>query len=97
MKKDIKKQKLLSKFERIMYSLCILIIISLIVGIVCCETNIAKTNLEIQKLEKDVEKQKKRNESLNMKIDEMTSLDNIKEISEQYGLSYHSENIKTIE
>ena len=97
MKKDLKKQKLLSKFERIMYRLCILIIIYLIVGIVCCETNIAKTNLEIQKLEKDVEKQKKRNESLNMKIDEMTSLDNIKEISEQYGLSYHSENIKTIE
>ena len=97
MKKDLKKQKLLSKFERIMYRLCILIIIYLIVGIVCCETNKAKKNLEIQKLEKDVEKQKKRNESLNMKIDEMTSLDNIKEISEQYGLSYHSENIKTIE
>ena len=31
-----------------------------------------------------------------MKIDEMTSLDNIKEISESYVLSYHSENIKTI-
>ena len=97
MKKEKKKQKLLSKFERIMYRLCILTIIALIVGIVCCETNIAQTNLEIQKLEKDVEKQEKRNESLNMKIDEMTSLENIKEISEQYGLSYHSENIKTIE
>ena len=37
------------------------------------------------------------NESLDMKIDELTSLDNIKEISEKYGLKYHSENIKTIE
>ena len=97
MKKEKTKQKLLSKFERIMYRLCIITIIGLIIGIVCCETNIAKTNLEIQKLEKEVEKQKKVNESLNMKIDEMTSLDNIKEISEQYGLSYRSENIKTIE
>ena len=89
-------KKFLSSFERLMYKLCILIIISLIVGIVCCETKLGQTNVEIQKLEREVEKQKKRNESLNMKIDEMTSLDNIKEISEEYGLSYHSENIKTI-
>ena len=97
MKKEMKKKKFLSNFERLMYKLCILIIISLIVGIVCSETSLAKTNVEIQKLEMEVEKQKKRNESLNMKIDEMTSLDNIKAVSEQYGLSYHSENIKTIE
>ena len=95
MKKD--KKKFLSSFERIMYKLCIVIIIALIVGIVCSETSLAQTNVEIQKLERDVEKQKKRNESLNMKIDEMTSLDNIKEVSEQYGLSYRSENIKTID
>ena len=95
MKKD--KKKFLSRFERIMYKLCIVIIIALSVGIVCSETSLAQTNVEIQKLERDVEKQKKRNESLNMKIDEMTSLDNIKEVSEQYGLSYRSENIKTID
>ena len=97
MKKNKKKKKLLSAFERFMYKLCILIIIALIIGIVCSETNIAQTNVEIEKLERDVEKQKKRNESLNMKIDEMTSLDNIKEISAEYGLSYRSENIKTID
>ena len=85
------------KNRRLMYKFCIFIIIALIVGIVCSETSLAQTNVEIQKLQNDVEKQKKRNESLNMKIDEMTSLDNIKEISNQYGLSYHSENIKTIE
>ena len=97
MKKEKKKKSFLSSFERWMYRLCILIIIALIIGIVCCETSLAQTNVEIQKLERSVEKQKKTNESLNMKIDEMTSLDNIKEISEKYGLSYHSENIKTID
>ena len=97
MKKEKKKKKFLSSFERFMYKLCILIIIGLIVGIVCSETSLAQTNVEIQKLEREVEKQKKRNESLNMKIDEITSLDNLKEVSEKYGLSYHSENIKTIE
>ena len=97
MKKEKKKKKFLSNFERFMYKLCILIIVALIVGIVCCETSLAQTNVEIQNLEREVEKQKKTNESLNMKIDEITSLDNIKEVSEQYGLAYHSENIKTIE
>ena len=96
MKKEKKKRKILSSFERLMYRLCIMIIIALIIGIVCCETSIAQTNVEIQKLEEKVEKQKKKNESLKMKIDEMTSLDNIKEISNEYGLSYRSENIKTI-
>ena len=97
MKKEKNRKRFLSAFERLMYKFCIFIIIALIVGIVCSETSLAQTNVEIQKLQNDVEKQKKRNESLNMKIDEMTSLDNIKEISNQYGLSYHSENIKTIE
>lgn len=96
MKKERKRKKFLSSFERIMYRLCIIIIIALIIGIVCSETSIAQTNVEIQKLEQKVEKQKKKNESLKMKIDEMTSLDNIKEISNEYGLSYRSENIKTI-
>ena len=30
------------------------------------------------------------------KIDEMTSLDRVKEVSSEYGLTYNSENIKTI-
>ncbi len=97
MKKEKKTKNFLSSFERLMYKLCIFIIIALIVGIVCSETSLAQTNVEIQKLESEIQKQKKRNESLNMKIDEMTSLDNIKEISEKYGLAYHSENIKTID
>lgn len=97
MKKDNKKKKqFLCKFERFMYKLCIVIIVGLIVLIVCSETSLAQINVEVQKMDKEVEQQKKRIESLEMKIDEMTSLENIKEISALYGLEYHSENIKTI-
>lgn len=92
-----KKKKFLSSMERFIYKILVVIIIFLIVGIVCSETTLARMNLDIQKLDTEVEKQRKRIESLNMKIDEMTSLDNIKEISEKYGLTYHSENIKTID
>lgn len=97
MKHEGKKQVFLSRFERLMYKICILIVVAFIVLIVCSETTMAQVNLEVQKLEREVLNQKKVNESLKMKIDEMTSLDNIKVISQEYGLSYNSDNIKTID
>ncbi len=96
MKKN-KKKRFFCKFERFMYKLCIVIIIGLIVGLVCGQTTLAKINLEVQKLNKEVTDQENINESLNIKIDEMTSLDNIQEVSKEYGLSYNSDNIKTID
>jgi len=92
-----KKKKFLCKLERTSYKLCIVIIIILIISIVCSQTTLAQINLEVQKLNKKVENYIDANESLNMKIDEMTSLDKIEKISEEYGLEYHSENIKTID
>ena len=95
MKKN--KQRIFCKFERFVYKLCIIVIIALIVGIVCSETSLAQINVDVQKNEKAVVLQKKKIESLEMKIDEMTSLDRIKEVSEEYGLSYNSNNIRTID
>ena len=92
-----KKKRFFCKFERFMYKLCIVIIIALIVGIVCSETSLAQVNVDVQRQEKEVELQKKKIESLGMKIDEMTALDRIKEVSAEYGLAYNSNNIRTIE
>ena len=97
MRKERKKQVFLSGMERFMITIGVLMVIVLIILIVCSETSLGQVNVEVQKLSKEVADQKKVNESLKMKIDEMTSLDNIKEISEKYGLEYHSENIKTID
>ena len=91
-----KKQQFFCKFERFMYMLCILVIVLLVVGIVFGQTSLAKINLEVQKLNKEVDASRNVNESLEMKIDEMTSLDRIKQVSQEYGLAYNSDNIKTI-
>ena len=96
MKKN-KKKRFFCALERVMYKFFIFLIISLVVLIVCTETTLAKKNIEVQNKSREVDKQKKVNESLQMKIDEMTSLENIKEISDEYGLYYNSENIKTVE
>ena len=94
--KKKKKDNIFSNLEKALYRLCIIIIILLIVGIVCGQTTIAQKNLEVQKLNKAVNDQRNKNESLEMKIDEMTSLDRVKEVSSKYGLAYNSENIKVI-
>ena len=95
--KSKKKKRFLSKLERFSYKICIFTIVILIIGIVCSQTNLAKINLEVQKLNDKVTDYKDINSSLNMKIDEMTSLDKIEKVSKEYGLEYHSDNIKTIE
>ena len=69
-------------------------IILLVVAIVFSETTLAQINIEVQQLESQVVEQQKVNDSLEMKIDEITSLDNINQISEEYGLSYNSDNVK---
>ena len=84
-------------FEKFMYKLFVVAIIGLVVLVVFSETTLAQVNVDVQRVEKEVLEQKKKIDSLEMKIDEMTSLDHIKEISLEYGLSYHSENIRTIE
>lgn len=97
MRKSKKRGRLLSSMERFVYKLFGVIIVVLIVLIVFSETTLAQINIESQKLEKEVDEKKKLNDSLEMKIDEMTSLDNINEISREYGLFYNSDNIRTIE
>ena len=51
---------------------------------------------KFEKQKKQIEEQKKTNESLAMTIDELASLTKIQEVAEQQGLSYNNSNIKTI-
>ena len=92
-----KKKNFLSSFERVMYRFCTIIIILLIVGIVCGQTTLAQVNLEVQKLNKEVNIQKNKNESLKMKINELASLENLESVAKKMGLSYTSNSIKTID
>lgn len=95
--KNKKNSRFLSKVERAMYKVCVVVIVFLVVLIVFSETTLAQKNIEVQKLNEEVVEQQKVNDSLQMKIDEMTSLENINDISGEYGLFYNSDNIRTIE
>lgn len=92
-----KKKKGFTKVEIFLYKSSLVIIVFLVVGIVFTSTAVSKMNIELQDMNKQVEKALDTNESLAMKINEMASLDNIQSISRNLGLAYNNENIKTIE
>ena len=95
--KKKKKKKGITKLEKFLYKSSVFIAVILLIGIVFTSATVSKMNIELQKMNKIVESQEDTNQSLTMKINEMASLENIQGISEELGLAYNNENIKTIE
>ncbi len=94
--KKVKKKYKISKFEKLIYSLAIFLLVISPISIVFSKATLSEINFEVEKQKKQIEEQKKTNESLAMTIDELASLTKIQEVAEQQGLSYNNSNIKTI-
>ena len=85
-----------SKFEKLLYTIAVILIVVAPVSVVFSKATLAKVNFEVEKQKKEIELQKKTNESLAMTIDELASLTKIQEVAEQQGLSYNNSNIKVV-
>ena len=94
--KKVKKRVKMSKFEKILYTLAIFLVVIAPVSIVFSKATLAQVNFEVEKKKKEIDIQKKTNESLAMAIDELASLTKIQEVAEQQGLSYNNNNIKVV-
>ena len=99
MKKKVKVEKRLkmSKFERLLYTLALFLLIMSPISVVFSKATLSKINFEVEKQKKEIEAQRKKNESIAMTIDELASLTKIQEVAEQQGLSYNNNNIKTVQ
>ena len=95
MAKSNTKLKLL-KGEKAMYFLLMALLIAIPMFNVYTSSLLSETNNEVEKLNKDIEKQELVNQGLSMQIDELASLENIQTIAENYGLSYNNSNIKSV-
>lgn len=96
MGKKKKKVQQTSKFERLLYALAIFLLVIAPISIVFSKATLAKVNFEVEKQKREIEEQKKTNESLAMAIDELASLTKIQAVAEEQGLSYNNSNIKTV-
>ena len=97
MKKNKKNKKGLTKLEKFIYKSFTMLGVFILIGIVVTSAVVSKMNIELQEMNKKVGTQEDTNQSLTMKINEMASLENIQGISENLGLAYNNDNIKTIE
>ena len=95
-KKRIKRIIKMSKFERLLYTFTIALSVISPFGIVFSQATLSKINFDVERAKQELSTQEKKNESLAMKVNELASLDNIKVVAEEQGLSYNNNNIKSI-
>ena len=96
MKRKVKKRYKVSKFERLIYTLAVFLLVISPISIVFSKATLSQINFEVERQKEQIEEQQKTNESLAMTIDELASLTKIQEVAEQQGLSYNNDNIKTV-
>ena len=94
--KKMRKRVKISKFERLIYTLAVFLIVIAPVSIVFSKATLAKINFDVEKEKKEISVQKKTNESIAMTIDELASLTKIQQVAEEQGLSYNNSNIKSV-
>lgn len=95
MKKKGKNIKIL-KGEKLLYIILFFLVIAVPISNVFIKALLSETNIEVEKLKAECEKQENINESLNMQINELASLDKIQEVAKNIGLSYNNDNIKVV-
>lgn len=86
----------LLKGEKLMYFLLVLVMLLIPVGNVLTQALLSETNIEVEQIKSKIATQEKTNESLDMQINELASLENVKAIADEYGLSYNNDNIKNM-
>ena len=72
MKKKVKVEKRLkiSRFERLLYTLALFLLVISPISVVFSKATLSKINFEVEKQKKEIEAQRKKNESIAMTIDE---------------------------
>ncbi len=95
----MKKRKIakFTKGEKLLYCFTAFSIVAIFLIKIFCGAGVSNLKMSIEKTEYKINNQKKTNESLTMKVNELTSFDNIKEVIEDLGLAYNNENIIIID
>lgn len=85
------------RIEKMMMKLCVLLLILYPVSDVFGKAMLSKSNIEVERINKQIIAQKNKNESLTMKVNELQSFTNIQTVASEQGLAYNSQNIKVID
>lgn len=95
MKKKKKVNKELKR-EKAIYKGFAMLTVVLVIGIIYSRASLSKINLEVQELNDKINLESDGNQSLAMKINEMVSLEKIQQVSNELGLKYDNDKIKSV-
>lgn len=91
----VKRKKGLMSEKFILFLILIALVAIPLIRVVTM-ARLSETNIEVEKLQNSISEQESINESITMQINELASLDKIREYAKEAGLSYENNNIKTI-
>ncbi len=91
-----KKKYVKLKGENTMMAFIVFFIVCTIFVNFIGKAMVQSNNSELQRLKSKIESQEKLNASMQMKINELSSLDNALEVADTFGLEYNNSNIRVV-
>ena len=86
-----------TKYEIVLFVITFAVCVSYPFMSVYAKSALSEINYEVESSRDEISVQNKNNESLQMKINELASLENLEAVAKKMGLSYTSNSIKTID
>ena len=96
MKRNTRKVVRLTQGERLLYTLGAVCLLFTIVIRVFASASIGNLKMDIEKISYRIDSQKKKNQSLVMQVNELTSYENLNEVLKNMGLAYNNKNIVVV-
>lgn len=79
--------------EKMLYSAAFICLVLILVIKVFAGASVGNLSMSVEKLRYEISSQEKKNESLTMKVNELTSFDKVKDVVKEMGLAYNNDNI----
>lgn len=85
-----------SKYEKVLFTLAVVFFVLAILCKSIMGAAVQSSNAEMQRIKDKISNQNNVNLSMQMKINELATLDNALSVADTYGLSYNNSNIRVI-
>ncbi len=82
--------------EKLIFAILLLVLLAIPICNVYTKAMLSESNIKLEQVRHDIKHQEKINESLKTEISELASLDKIRDVATDEGLSYQNNNIKVV-
>jgi len=92
-----KKKNRFTKGEKLLMFYGVIIFVFMMGFKIFCEASVSELKMSIEKVKYNIDVQEKKNESLTMKVNELTSFENVNTVVKEMGLAYNNDNIIVVD